>query len=322
MVEIVQEKIRASITLGGTTYTTPDVQSFSVNKSRQSLSATFSASITIGASEVAGVGGEEVVIKAGILGSETTIFTGVVRNASINPFWDDPSKVVLQISGNDIMYILDDKKFSRRAVTEGLSTWAEITGIARRNTVSKWSWFRKTAARGKIAYAGRHFWDNNEGKVVFTPNIGDPLEPFLAKPNDDLRDVTLSATSSIRLIPSVINTIPYGYGDVVDTNGDPTTQHQIIIAEDDRSGLDFSDPIADSWTSSNPSVAVVRYVNDDTVDSITAGSICRVEIIGVGTSRILITTTDGRWGECIITAMVPHTHESVATGGPAFGTFA
>ncbi len=322
MVEIVQEKIRASITVGGTTYTTPDVQSFSVNKSRQSLSATFSASIAIGTSEAAGISGDEVVIKAGLLGSETTIFTGVVRNASINPFWDDPSKVVLQISGNDIMYILDDKKFSRRAVTEGLSTWAEITGIARRNTVSKWSWFRKTAARGKIAYAGRYFWDDNEGKVVFTPNIGDPLEPFLAKPNDDLRVITSSTTSSIRLVPSVINAIPYGYGDVVDSEGEPTTQHQIIIAEDDRFGLNLGDTVADRWISSNPSAAVIRYVNTDTEDGITAGSICRVEIVGVGISRILITTTDGKWGECIITAMVPHTHESVATGGPAFGTFA
>jgi len=325
MANISREEIRAEIDISGTTFSTPDVKSFSVSKSRQSLSAQFSASIEVSPDDFSEVGGD-VVIRAGLKGQLKTIFTGIIRNASAKPSWEDAYKVVLNISGNDRMYILDDKKFSRRALNEGLAPWASITGVSRRQQVSQYNWKRQNASIGKIAWLGNEDF-MNDFRVINTPEINDPLLPFISKTTDmDDRDIIPSAEASFVIEPSTISTVPYTGDGNLDSAGELKDTWTITLSEENWSGFTSQEELGDNWTSSNVAVAIITSVPESPVvvtsETPPAGTQCEIRLVGVGQVDIKLTDANGNWGVCTVIAVVPHTHESVATGGPAFGSFA
>ena len=134
-------KVRARIKVG-TTFTceTPYIQRFNVNKTR-GQAATFDASLKVANREVLGnISGDSVTIEAGVLGNMPTIFTGFIKKVSVNPCYDDPSYVILSISGVDPMGYLDGKKYTRRCrATRG--TFVTIDGVQRKGLKS-----------GKFAY--------------------------------------------------------------------------------------------------------------------------------------------------------------------------
>ncbi|HEC64590.1 MAG TPA: hypothetical protein ENI23_04800 [bacterium] len=324
MANISREEIRAEIDISGTTFSTPAIKSFSVSKSRQSLSAQFSASIEVSPDDFTEVGGD-VVIRAGLKGQLKTIFTGVIRNASAKPSWEDAFKVILNISGNDRMYILDDKKFSRRALNEGLAPWASITSVSRRQQVSQYNWKRKNVSIGKIAFLGNEKF-MSDSRIVSTPEINDPLLPFISKATDmDDREIVPSAEASFILEPSAISTIPYTGDGTVDPDGNLKDTWTITLDEDHWGTFTAQDTIADGWTSNNVSVVIISSVTEDPVviesDTPPAGSQCEVKVVGTGQATIRLTDSSGNWGICTVLAIVPHTHERFQ-GDAAFGSFA
>jgi len=127
---IQEQHIRATITLGTISVETPYVLSFSVNKVRNGKS-TFSASLKVDARELKHLTDNKVVIYAGTKNHQNKIFTGYILNSTPSPCWDDPKYVVLNISGSDILYRLENERYTRRQ-TSASSRWAIITGVQRK----------------------------------------------------------------------------------------------------------------------------------------------------------------------------------------------
>lgn len=105
---------------------TPYIQSFSVNKSRGSAS-NFNASLKVLGENLSFVTGE-VAIYAGTQDNMPLIFTGFIKKVVPSPVWDDPAYLMLNISGTDVLYRLDNKRFTRRQAYSD-STWATITSV-------------------------------------------------------------------------------------------------------------------------------------------------------------------------------------------------
>jgi hypothetical protein len=136
-------RIRAEISVGSTfTCRTPFIQRFNVNKSR-GRPATFDASLKVANADVSGnISGDSVTIKAGTdsFSSIPTIFTGFIKQAKISPCMDDPSYVLLSVSGIDPLGYLEGKKYTRRC-RASRGTFVTIDGVQRKGLKS-----------GKFAY--------------------------------------------------------------------------------------------------------------------------------------------------------------------------
>jgi hypothetical protein len=136
-------QIRAKITIGNLVVQTgdghADVMNFNVTKSRRAPSS-FSASLKVPAGSVMGNitgGGNNVIIQAGEKTSSENniIFVGFVRSAKISPCFDDPSYVILAISGNDVLSFLQGKKYTRRCRATK-SAWVAINSVVRKKLKS------------------------------------------------------------------------------------------------------------------------------------------------------------------------------------------
>jgi len=127
MATLTKQPVRAEITIGTErkviTIRTPNVVSFSVARSRGQMTATFNASIKVPYDDIAGstsLLAERIVIKAGASNdfrNLNTIFTGKIFNCVVNPIRTDASKVMLNISGKDVMHVMEGQKVTRRLKT-------------------------------------------------------------------------------------------------------------------------------------------------------------------------------------------------------------
>lgn len=133
MANITLEKIRATISFSGITVETPHIKSFSVNRQRGQLSASFSATLEIPVEDLFNASplASDITIEAGADGTLNRIFTGEIRQLSIEPSWDKPEYQIVQISGNDIFIRMEGRTFSRRVKWESGGIWAKITSIER-----------------------------------------------------------------------------------------------------------------------------------------------------------------------------------------------
>jgi len=142
MATIEKQKVRARIELGSITAETPDVVSFSVTRARNQMTANFSASIRIGYTEIdssTALLAETIVIKAGLKNNLRTIFTGKIEKCVVNPVRVDASKVMLNISGRDVLAVLEGQKINRRLKTyrDGSSPperWGVVSSVVKHNT--------------------------------------------------------------------------------------------------------------------------------------------------------------------------------------------
>ena len=124
-------KIRAKITIGTLIVKTPYILSFNVSKVRGQVS-TFSASLKVSHSDVAGnIVGNSIKIEAGEDSPKTVIFQGIVRKATISPVFDDPNYVSINLSGEDILSLLKNKRYTRRCISTQ-SVWYSINGVTRK----------------------------------------------------------------------------------------------------------------------------------------------------------------------------------------------
>lgn len=129
MANINQIPVRAKIVGGGINAQTPYVLSFTVNK-RRGQPSTFQASVKMKAHDVGSISGN-IQIWAGQGSPSRKIFTGIITEATMTPSFDDPTYVVINVSGSDVLKLLEGKKFVRRQITAE-ACWMEITGVNRR----------------------------------------------------------------------------------------------------------------------------------------------------------------------------------------------
>ena len=142
MATIEKQKVRAKVEFGNITVETPNVVSFSVTRARNQMSANFSASVRIGYTEIDSsteLLAETIVIKAGLKYNLNTIFTGKIEKCVVNPVRTDASKVILNLSGRDVLSVLEGQKINRRLKTyrDGSSPperWGVVTGVIKHNT--------------------------------------------------------------------------------------------------------------------------------------------------------------------------------------------
>lgn len=181
--------IRATVNMCGISISTPYILSFTVRRARNQIS-TFDASLKIGHDKVSGsISGGSVSIDAGIKGSEKKIFTGIIRNAKMTPCWDDPNYVILTISGNDTLSLLNGKKYTRRC-RSSKGQFCVITGA------------RKGLKSGKFTYDSENVFEIDEG-VQENQLLGaqtsthglEGIKTGTAGSNKDLDNVRLDVTS-------------------------------------------------------------------------------------------------------------------------------
>lgn len=113
--------VRSVIEIGNAlTISTPDVISFNVSRRRGQMSATFSASIRVPHTfldTAVDLVADNIVIRAGHSGVLNTVFTGWIYQCVVNPIRTDASKVMLNITGHDVLHILEGQHVNRRATT-------------------------------------------------------------------------------------------------------------------------------------------------------------------------------------------------------------
>jgi hypothetical protein len=132
MATITREKIRAKVSFAGISIETPYIKSFNVNRQRGQISSTFSTTLEVPIEEINNMTvAEDLTIEAGTEGNLIQIFTGEIRQLTIEPSWDKPEYFILQMSGNDIMIELEGRSFTRRIQWENSGIWAKITSIER-----------------------------------------------------------------------------------------------------------------------------------------------------------------------------------------------
>ena len=172
--------IRATVTIGNKSVSTPYVLSFSVNKVRNSIS-TFQASLKMHIDDITAISNNKVVITAGSEGKERVIFTGYNLSSQPTPSWDDPGYVVLNISGKDILHRLEKEKYTRRQIFER-NKWALITGLERR--AIKGAQFELVNQETMTSTGGdfkNDFEKNNQTKPAEqAPVQGEPLKAGVA----------------------------------------------------------------------------------------------------------------------------------------------
>ncbi len=127
-------KVRAKVKIGHLTIgpNPPHVQSFSVTRNRNApTTCSVSVKVRTNASSGSSLTGGNLEIYAGAGGTANTkIFQGVVKTARISPCFDDPSYVILSVTGSDALSLLEGKKYTRRC-RGTLSSWVSIEGVAR-----------------------------------------------------------------------------------------------------------------------------------------------------------------------------------------------
>lgn len=149
MANLEKQPIRAEITIGNRyVIRTPNVVSFNVTRSRGQASAQFSASVKVDYDEISSSSSlinATIVIKAGEstnFGSLPTVFTGLVYKCVINPIRTDASKVMLNISGEDVLSILKGQKINRRLITRRDGSippqrWGIVNNITKQHTPAR-----------------------------------------------------------------------------------------------------------------------------------------------------------------------------------------
>ncbi|MHA1409734.1 MAG: hypothetical protein ACTSQY_05430 [Candidatus Odinarchaeia archaeon] len=140
-----RQAVRATISFGDITVETPDVVSFNVRRARGQMCATFTASVKILSTRLSDsrdVLDAELVIKAGFKGNERTIFTGKIFKATVNPIRTDASKVMLSLSGKDVLHVMEGQKINRRVKTyrdgeKPPERWGLINNITKDNSIMR-----------------------------------------------------------------------------------------------------------------------------------------------------------------------------------------
>ena len=172
MAVLEKEAVRATVTFGDIIVKTPWVMSFEVQRSRGQMISTCSASLKIDANLLQNTTSSvrtNLIIEAGKAGNEHLIFTGIVSKLTINPNRTDSSKVIVSLSGKDVMYVMEGIKINRRTKTyrDGSSPPARygvITGIFQDNAPVR-AGFQRSMYSANLAAV----YLNKEQPITYAP---------------------------------------------------------------------------------------------------------------------------------------------------------
>lgn len=294
---ITLEKIRAEIDFGGTLiFSTPDILSFNVSRSRGQLAATFSASIEVPATTVFPVS-SDIVIRAGTEGNLQTIFTGRVLSITVNPSFDNALIYVVNLSGSDIFQQLESRTFSRRQRTRGQSTFASITGIQSKAPQKGISVEKRIGAGGvhRITSADTNIREHS--KLVKTDRTAwDPFSVAKEPESVTAEDATAATTDVVDIKPRSIALAP---GISVQFNIEGTTYEE-----------------GDSWGVSDTTIGTISDKQDGT-------AVYTQNALGENTITFTKASAgSGTFiGKAVAVGIPIHDHSSLSQAGPSHGVF-
>ena len=191
MADIKLVPVRATVVVGSLSASTPYVVSFNVNRAR-GQSGTFNATIKVHYSQLANTVGGDVTINAGPEGSTRRIFTGICRSSNVTPCRDDPSYIMLTVSGDDILSELKNKKITRRCKSSA-ATWVEITGVVRPGLKSTKLAYQKRTENIKMD----PITTRDEDPVTHTTAQSVPGSNEINRPKSEKEDQLVNLTAEI-----------------------------------------------------------------------------------------------------------------------------
>jgi len=177
MATLEKQPIRAEISIGDRyTIRTPNVVSFNVTRARGQAAAQFSASIKVGYDDISSSSSlvnSNIIIKAGesvSFGSLPIVFTGLIYKCVINPIRTDASKVMLNVSGQDVLSILNGQKINRRLITRRDGSippqrWGIVNNITKQHTPARQKFPDKVYSKNPVVVVD---WKGNY--TVTTPD--------------------------------------------------------------------------------------------------------------------------------------------------------
>jgi hypothetical protein len=290
---IVLERIRARISFGSLVFETPDIQSFSVSRSRGQLAASFNCSIEVPATTVFPVD-QDIVIEAGTLDNMRQIFTGQVLQITVNPSFEDAANYVVNMSGQDRFHELEGKTISRRQRTRGPTTFAAITNVVSKAPQRGISLEVRKQSGGSQTIARPDTNLRENSKLVRTDRIS--WDPYYTAKDPEAADQSGSEsdTSIIDIKPKTVALSP-GVSVLFSLQG-------------------TSYDTGDFWTIDDEEIATIQDNNDGTA---------LVTMRGLGEATITFTKSGGATftGRATVVGIPIHDHSSLGQGGPAYGVY-
>lgn len=326
---IKRESIRAKVNFNGYTWKTPDVKSFSINMSRESLSSTFSVSLSVTQSDTsaiqdafASVSEEEgrVIIQVAYTDDDTiptdyvTLFTGYVRQSSVRRSFVTPGNFIVDLSGNDALYKLENRTYSRRVFDDNLGVFALITGVVRkghgaRHTTTSEIKFR-TSGRGRsdTGDTSGHAGEPRIPEHVTKPYRANKAPDFARPGSSGGVGAATSTTDELVITPSILVMAPGQSSTFVCSSGCTAGGDDAYTWSVDTpaaGGIMEGSEIRQAFNQGNPASGVVYK-----------------QLAFMNNVLRLTDNSTGYKGKALILTMAIHDHSSIGQGGPAFGVYA
>jgi hypothetical protein len=325
---IKRESIRAKITFNNYIWKTPDVKSFNINMSRESLSNTFSVSLSVTQSETsaiqaafASIGEEEgrIIIEMAYTDDESipteyvTLFTGYVRQSSVRRSFVTPGNFIVDLSGNDALYKLENRTYSRRVFDDNLGVFALITGVVRKGQGAR----HTTTTEMKFRASGRGRSDTGDtsghaGEPRIPEHVTKPHRanraPDFARPGSSGGVGATTTTGELVIVPSILVMAP----------GQSAT---FVCASGCTAGGDD----AYTWSVDTPAAGGIMEgseVRQALNQGNPASGVVYKQLAFMNNVLRLTDNSTGYKGKALILTMAIHDHSSIGQGGPAFGVYA
>lgn len=347
-IPITLERIRARIEIGEnyfvTTGTDPeaagDIMSFSISSGRNQSVSTFRCQLSVKISSnvlddidyVNNNLGQPIVVYAGV-GEQSDrnlprLFTGFVTSITQDPHWDDARKFLLSVSGEDVFALMKFNKYSRRFKSQD-DAFAVITGGKRREGGRMTQLRRVPAGKAGVDFiASGSNTSMDHSPLIKTP---DPqgMSPTASSPSSN--KATEDANSGLKLSPdnvyaakgSVLFVEAYKDGAALDTEGLKNTEgvgclccmnpSPTSFKTGAKTGIEGLKVGEDTYP-----IKLVGYTSS--MDSTKKG----FEFVVTGDYPAKVTFIHPITGETAtihFQQVPPHTHRTMADGGPAVGTY-
>lgn len=333
--DIKRESVRAKVTFGGNTWRTPDVKSFSVNLQRESLTNSFSVSLLINKDEVDEIQSNfdsisaddtdagKIRIEVAFSSSSTPsdfnpLFTGYVRQMVARRSFLTPGSFIVDLSGNDAMYKLENRTYSRRVVSDGLGVYSLITGVVRKGTGNTGRYSTSSETPSRVGGRGSSPPADLVG-LVGSPTVNDghttkasrynKVYDFARTGGSGGSGTTTTTTDELVISPAILVMAPQQTATFVCASGctesEESDAYTWSVDTIGAGGIVSGSNAVSSYDQANPSAGITYK-----------------QLAFLNNVLYLTENSSGRRGKAIIVTMPIHDHTSIGQGGPAFGVYA
>lgn len=336
---ITRETLRARVTIGDLVKETPYVRSFSINRTRGNISASFTCVVRLKASELSQITTDaptgdlfndrhSIIIEVSVDGEGyKKLFTGLIKRLSIRKDYEFYNSYFVDLSGVDVFQVIEGRTFTRRIKNDGVGPFAVITGLFRKALLTRGGGLLGSVSSSTMGRYGGQGKSPGGTQDFLHDNIS--CHNSLEVSRNESRRIhdrgtfnrgtgfgsgTSTTTSSLQITPEIAIAGP---GDEVSfsctsgcTESSTDLNKYTWSVSDGSLGklIDGTGAEVTSVTTGDPSTPIV-YRHKGTGSSINILTLEETENPSVqGTAKIL--------------GLPVHDHSDVSKGGPAYGVYA